>query len=268
MPIGLLSPLPFSGGVSVHDLWCDQIGQWAASRTDIFPTEMCNMMSKLHSDARPHSLQDTMETISQAFGGKPFDEIFEEFDENPLGTGAVAQVYRAKLNPHFLRQVDGGTGEGIEESSLRNVDYLVKGMPSHGVPSLHVAVKVLHPGVDKVVHRDLRIMSFFALLLNSIPTLQWLSFPDEVEKFGEMMRLQMDMRIEAANLERFRINFKDRSAVTFPMPYNDYTTREVLIEEFAHGIPLRAFLESGAGPFRREIADMGLDAFLVCISPN
>jgi aarF domain-containing kinase len=226
------------------------------------------MMSRLHSNSRAHSLQCTKRAISQAFGGRPFDEVFEEFDETPLGIGAVAQVYRAKLNSHLLPRLDEGEGSDIKRNFLRKMDVLVKRAPHNAVPSSHVAVKVLHPSVDKIVHRDLRIIGIFASLLNLIPTLEWLSLPDEVDKFSEMMRLQMDLRIEAQNLDRFRTNFKDRTAVTFPMPYINYTTREVLIEEFAQGISVSAFLELGAGPFRQEIADIGLDAFLVCTSFN
>jgi aarF domain-containing kinase len=215
-------------------------------------------MSKLHSNAKAHSLHQTKKIISKAFGGRSFDDIFEEFDPVPLGVGAIAQVYKAKLAPDLLPPAE------IEEQSFRQrVGGLVKSSPSQDVPSSYVAIKVIHPNVDKIVNRDLRIMRFFAVLLNAVPTLEWLSFPDEVDTFSDMMRLQMDLRIEAENLARFRANFADRTTVTFPTPYKNYTTRDVLLEEFAHGIPLEAFLESGGGPFQEEMANMGLDAFLV-----
>lgn len=222
------------------------------------------MMSRLHSNARPHSLHNTKKIISAAFGGRPFDDIFEEFDETPLGIGAIAQVYKAKLKPDFIPRLDE---EDQKLGSIRRkkVDILVRSPSPQEVPSSYVAIKVLHPRVEKTVLRDLRIMGFFAALLNAVPTLEWFSFPDEVDQFSGMMRLQLDLRIEAANLKRFRSNFRDRTTVAFPMPYINYTTREVLIEEFAHGIPLRAFLDNGAGVFERDIADMGLDAFLVRI---
>jgi len=105
-------------------------------------------------------------------------------------------------------------------------------------------------------------MRFFANIINIIPTMEWLSLPNEVDKFAEMMKLQLDLRIEGANLEIFQKNFEQRSTVTFPTPYQKYTTRKVLIEEFAHGLPLPIFLEQGAGPYNKELADMGLDAFL------
>ena len=241
-----------------------KLGQWAASRRDIFPSEMCKAMSSLHSNAPAHSLKVTKATVVRAFGGRPFEEIFEEFQEKPLGVGAIAQVYKAKLKPD-LRALAEDDAEPVPANMTqrvrKNVDILVKNAPPN-VPSSYVAIKVLHPKVERIVRRDLRIMGFFARMLNAIPTLEWFSFPDEVTQFGEMMHLQLDMRIEAANLAMFRRNFKNRSTATFPYPYADYTTRQVLVEEFAHGIPLAAFLEDGGGVYQQEIASQGLDAFL------
>ncbi|KAL8910307.1 MAG: hypothetical protein Q9171_004392 [Xanthocarpia ochracea] len=241
-----------------------KLGQWAASRTDIFPQEMCNRMSSLHSNAPAHSLAATKRTIVTAFNGRKFEEIFDEFQEKPLGVGAIAQVYKAKLKPDIAIQGDDDMDPdppNLRRRMRRNVDVLVKSTPSR-VPSSYVAIKVLHPKVERVVRRDLKIMAFFAAVINAIPTMEWLSLPDEVAQFGEMMRLQLDLRIESANLTMFRKKFKDRTTAWFPYPYTSYTTRQVLIEEFAQGIPLAAFLEDGGGVFQQEIADEGLDAFL------
>ncbi|KAL8817794.1 MAG: hypothetical protein Q9223_003439 [Gallowayella weberi] len=241
-----------------------KLGQWAASRTDIFPQEMCNRMSSLHSNAPAHSLAATKRTIVKAFGGRKFDDIFDEFQEKPLGVGAIAQVYKAKLKPDIAMQGDDDIDPdppNLRQRMRKNVEVLVKSTPSR-VPSNYVAIKVLHPKVERVVRRDLKIMTFFAAIINAIPTMEWLSLPDEVAQFGEMMRLQLDLRIESANLTMFRKKFKDRTTAWFPYPYASYTTRQVLIEEFAQGIPLAAFLEDGGGIFQQEIADEGLDAFL------
>lgn len=241
-----------------------KLGQWAASRTDIFPTEMCEIMSKLHSHAPAHSLEATMRIVQKAFDGRRFEDIFEEFQETPLGVGAIAQVYKAKLKPDLAAPGDVDvleTRSNLRRNVRRKVDTVLKSMPKR-VPSSYVAVKVLHPRVERTVRRDLRIMHFFASVLNVIPTIEWLSLPDEVAQFGEMMRLQLDLRIEAANLAKFRRNFKDRTTAWFPFPYLEFTTREVLIEEFAQGIPLADFLENGGGVFQRDISQEGLDAFL------
>nr|OQO26234.1 hypothetical protein B0A51_07240 [Rachicladosporium sp. CCFEE 5018] len=239
-----------------------KLGQWAASRTDIFPTEMCAIMSSLHSNAPAHSLKVTKQTIEKAFKRK-FEEIFEEFQETPLGVGAIAQVYKAKLKPdmHMVDESDVLEPQTLRQRAMKTVDPLLKSTPQR-VPSNYVAIKVLHPNIERVVRRDLKIMAFFASIINAIPTMEWLSFPDEVQQFGEMMRLQLDMRIESANLTIFRKNFRSRSTAWFPYPYSQYTTRQVMVEEFATGIPLEDFLQNGGGVFQKEIADEGLDAFL------
>ncbi len=224
---------------------------------------MCNVMSQLHSHAPAHSLDQTIRIIRKAFGGRRFDDIFEEFEAKPLGTGAIAQVYKAKLKHDLAVPEDTDLDEPRNRlrNVRKNVDTFIKSSPQR-VPSSYVAVKVLHPGVERLVRRDLRIMQFFAGILNAIPSMEWLSFPDEAVQFGEMMRLQLDLRIEAANLAIFRKNFKDRTTAWFPYPYTMFTTRQVLVEEFAQGIPLSDFMENGGGVFQQEIADEGLDAFL------
>jgi aarF domain-containing kinase len=242
-----------------------KLGQWAASRSDIFPTQMCTVMSELHSNAPAHSLAYTKRTISEAFGGRPFDDIFEEFHEKPLGVGAIAQVYKARLKPDIAKpddsDLDDHTPRRLLSRVRSNVDALAKSSPQR-VPSSYVAIKVLHPKVERTVRRDLKIMAIFAAVINAIPTLEWLDLPNEVDNFGEMMRLQLDMRIESANLTIFRKHFQKRTTAWFPFPYADFTTRQVLVEEFAQGIPLSAFLENGGGVFQQAIADEGLDAFL------
>ncbi|PSK42259.1 ABC1 family protein, mitochondrial [Elsinoe australis] len=239
-----------------------KLGQWAASRTDIFPTQMCLIMSALHSNAPAHSLHVTKRTVERAFG-MPFEEIFDEFQENPLGVGAIAQVYKAKLKPNLVVKEDPDVEQPQTslQKARKTLDKTLKSTPERK-PSSYVAIKVLHPKIERIVRRDLKIMGFFATLINAIPTMEWLSFPDEVAQFGEMMRLQLDLRIESANLSRFRKNFANRTTAWFPYPYTQYTTRQVLIEEFAHGIPLEHFLQNGGGVFEKEIADEGLDAFL------
>jgi aarF domain-containing kinase len=131
------------------------------------------------------------------------------------------------------------------------------------VPTTAVAIKVLHPNVEKTINRDLKIMGFFAKVIDRFPGMEWLSFPQEVEVFGEMMRSQLDLTTEAKNLLRFEDNFRHRTLISFPRPLQAYTSRRVLVEEYEDAVPLKYFLKEGGGPFDRKIASLGLDAFLV-----
>jgi len=133
---------------------------------------------------------------------------------------------------------------------------------SHSVPSAAVAIKVLHPKAAKLISRDLTIMRLFANAISLVPGMNWISLPEEVMVFGQMMNDQIDLRNEAKNLLTFESNFARRAAVTFPRPLTLFSSRDVLIEEFEDALPLKTFLQNGGGPYDDQIAELGLDAFL------
>ncbi|KAG0305787.1 hypothetical protein BGZ98_003578 [Dissophora globulifera] len=247
-----------------------KLSQWAASRSDIFPKQLCRMLSKLHNQVDPHSMEHTRRTIETAFGGRKLEDIFDEFVETPLGIGAIAQVYRGRLKPgialHF--EPDDNVDDKVDSSVLGKLSSVTKVAKIATEPSkakklkTEVAIKVLHPKVHRTVERDLAIMSFFARVINIIPGMRWISLPDQVAMFGQMMQEQLDLRIEAKNLESFQRNFRERYTVTFPAPLTEFATKEMLIEEFVDALPLKTYLNNGAGPFDIKIADIGLDGFL------
>src|SRR5579859_4553109 len=104
---------------------------------------MCEIMSQLHSNAPAHSLHETQRIIRRAFDGRPFAEIFEEFQEKPLGVGAIAQVYKAKLKHNLAIPGDPDLLEeprNLRKNVRKNVDTLIKKTPQR-VPSSYVAIK-------------------------------------------------------------------------------------------------------------------------------
>ncbi|KAJ7492434.1 hypothetical protein FB451DRAFT_1336356 [Mycena latifolia] len=238
-----------------------KLAQWAGSRADLFPSLLCDRLGRLHSNGKPHSMSHTRKQIEKVFQ-RPFEEVFEEFDESPIGTGAIAQVYRATLKqdlipPSYLgprRQRKGPAG-ALAPVILKD--------PPPSVPTATVAIKVLHPHVKKTISRDLSIMSFFAHFITMFPGMQWLSLPEEVDVFGKMMFQQLDLRHEAENLLGFETNFASRKVpVTFPRPLVSWSTTDLLVEEYENALPLEAFLKNGGGPFEDQVATVGLDAFL------
>ncbi|KDE09138.1 ABC1-C atypical protein kinase [Microbotryum lychnidis-dioicae p1A1 Lamole] len=242
-----------------------KLAQWAGSRTDLFPSELCELFGKLHSNGKPHSLRYTKRVIEQAFG-RPFSEIFLEFGEKPMGIGAIAQVYKATINPDLLPDDYLDPKHEKDPSMTSVVTRTITPRPDDlrppKIPSSAVAIKVLHPDVEKMIARDLKIMMFFARVLNVLPGMEWLSFPEEVQVFGQMMMSQIDLRIEANNLQTFENNFRHRPTVSFPRALKKYTSKRVLFEEFEDAVPLEAFLNKTGGAFDHRLANLGLDAFL------
>lgn len=229
---------------------------------DLFPSELCSKMGALHSSGKPHSIRHSRRVVERVFQ-RPFEDVFEEFDDKPIGVGAIAQVYRATLRkdiipPSYLnpKRPKRRGAEVLDPISFFD-------LPS-AVPNNAVAIKILHPRVSQNIHRDLSIMRFFAHAISLIPGMQWLSLPEEVEVFGRMMAEQLDLGREAENLKTFEANFSQRkAAVSFPRPLTLFSSQDVLVEEFENALPLETFLWNGGGPYDSQIAELGLDAFLV-----
>lgn len=121
-------------------------GQWAATRPDLFPTDLCNELSKLHSKAPEHSFSYTKKIVEKAFGRK-ISEIFDDFEEIPVASGSIAQIHRASLKYKHQKK---------------------------RIKPLLVTVKVRHPRVGESIRRDFEIINVVAKMLKFIPTLNWL----------------------------------------------------------------------------------------------
>ncbi|KAM6203068.1 putative aarF domain-containing protein kinase 2 [Rhynchocyon petersi] len=116
VPLLLLYPFTYLGP-SLASLWLDlllkatersgptyiKLGQWASTRRDLFSEAFCGVFSSLHVHVRPHQWAHTCRSLQQAFG-EAWDQVlcFESLE--PVGSGCVAQVYKAHARAAFLGQ--------------------------------------------------------------------------------------------------------------------------------------------------------------------
>ncbi|EPS65841.1 hypothetical protein M569_08936, partial [Genlisea aurea] len=211
-------------------------GQWAAARPDLFPKDLCDELGELHSKAPAHSFDYTRRTIEKAFGCK-LGEIFDNFEEQPVASGSVAQVHQATLRSKNRRQQDQGA---------------------------IVAVKVRHPGVRESIHRDFILMNSLAKLSKFIPTLKWLRLDESMQQFAVFMMSQVDLAREAANLNRFIYNFRHSKDVSFPRPIYPFVHPAVLVETYEQGANILRYVEKleGRDRVRTALAHIGTNALL------
>lgn len=207
--------------------------QWAATRRDLFPHYVCNRLSELHDSTFLHSWKHTHQILCQVFGER-YEEVLSLNQKNTIiGSGSIAQVYRAKLKR-----------DGIEQD---------------------VAVKVLHPSIQRKINRDLSLMLRIASLAHLIPSdmIRMVNLPKATANFADVMRRQLDLQIEGENLTTFHLHFKDFRHIGFPKPIVADTN--VLIESYEGNLPITKFLadESDEGiAHRRKLAGPLLRAFL------
>ncbi|XP_039025583.1 probable serine/threonine-protein kinase abkC isoform X3 [Hibiscus syriacus] len=211
-------------------------GQWAATRPDLFPKDLCTKLSELHSKAPEHSFAYTKKTIERAFGRK-LSEIFEGFEEEPVASGSIAQIHRASLRFRY---------------------------PGKRVKPMLVAVKVRHPGVGESIRRDFIIINSVAKLSNFIPTLNWLRLDESVQQFAVFMMSQVDLAREAANLNRFIYNFRSWKDVSFPKPVYPLVHPAVLVETYEQGESVAHYVDGfeGHDRIKTKLAHIGTHALL------
>lgn len=98
-----------------------KLGQWASTRRDIFSQEFCDLFSRLHIKVHPHSWTRTKQCLTRAFG-EGWRQFFVFDSKEPVGSGCVAQVYRAKTraasvnDPAFQELVEGLEKEDLLEA--------------------------------------------------------------------------------------------------------------------------------------------------------
>ncbi|XP_037778220.1 uncharacterized aarF domain-containing protein kinase 2-like isoform X3 [Penaeus monodon] len=153
--------------------------------------------------------------------------------------------------------------EGVHDKSLPLEEF-----PPEDLDGLvPVAVKVLHPGIYSYFRRDLKIMKACASFISAIyPPLKWLSLPQCVQEFAEVMSCQIDLKLEAENMELFAENFADNPYVRFPRILRPYVTRKVLVETFEEGEQMIDFIgttgEEKPAELKKRLAEIGVDALL------
>lgn len=227
-----------------------KLGQWAATRRDLFPPHFCNRLSQLHDTVITHPFRYTHQAMRNAFGDYEHRGLVLRRGRNDegtvIGSGSAAQVYRGTMT----HVTDSGSCEKT------------------------VAVKVLHPNTRQLVERDLALMQCTADFIDRMVPLQMvkmLSLPRAVKTFSDVLRQQADLRIEGQNLITFRENFHcdkegSTSRVVFPRPEEGWVSERVLVEDFMDGaVPISAYLldDSEAGrKIRKKLAGPLLRAFL------
>ena len=179
-----------------------KLGQIISSGEGLFPKELVSEF-KLCRDQVPAEPFDTVRTVVESDLGGRIEDLFASFDTTPLAAASIAQVHAATLR----------TGE-------------------------EVVVKVQRAAVDRLVHKDLRVMSWIApFLVGRIPIASLANPPALVELFAETIVEELDFRMEAANMIDIATMLHElgQTGYVVPRPHPAMVTRRVLVMERLRG---------------------------------
>lgn len=183
-----------------------KFGQVMATRGDIVGPRLAKALGVLQ-DRLPPFPSDEARAMVEAQLGKPIEEAFSSFSE-PVAAASVAQVHRAEIK--------GEDGTRV------------------------VAVKVLRPGIEDIFRRDLEAFAWAArLIYRFFPKARRMEPQKFIAVIDDSVKLEMDLRTEAAAASELRQNNWDRPEFLVPEIDWNRTTRRVLTTSWVDGIPLK-----------------------------
>jgi ubiquinone biosynthesis protein len=196
-----------------------KLGQFLATRADLVGEEMGADLSELQDRLKPFPAAEARAAVARELGVE-VEAVFESFEDTPVSAASIAQVHLAVTRPQVAGTSATVALEDVAETSPREV-----------------AVKVLRPGVEARVERDLQLMYWLARLAERAePRMRRFRPLAVVAEFERVVKTEMDLRLEAAAASELAENFAGDE--TYRVPAVDWlrTGRRVLTMERIGGI--------------------------------
>lgn len=178
-----------------------KFGQILATRSDLLDASWTSELDKLHSQATTLPWETLAAQVHADLGGDP-QQIFAQFDSQPLAAASMAQIYRARLH----------SGEAV-------------------------IVKVLRPGLEKTIQADVRLLRYLAETVEQqSPALARYRPVQMVQALATALNHELDLTHEGHNCEQVARRFGEQPEVKIPQIYWQWSSKRLLVQEFLPGI--------------------------------
>ena len=185
-----------------------KIGQSLGTRADLLPLPFVKALGELQDNVPKFSNEIAFARIEKELGRK-INQVYAEFDVEPIAAASLGQVYRAKLF----------TGE-------------------------EVAVKVQRPNLTATIKGDIEILRKVTKFAERFPSLnENADWAGMLREFDETIHEEMDYSSEGKNAERFAENFKEWTNVHVPKIHWNASGTKVLTMEFINGTKVTSLEE-------------------------
>ena len=205
-----------------------KFGQMLALQSDLLPLEYCKALYNLLDHVPPFGPEHVVRIFREELGHSPND-IFDEFDPQPIATGSIGQVHVAVL-----------AGKAL-------------------------AVKVRRPTVLTDFGVDMALMAGVLSLIRvcRLKCLYWMIEP--TSEFVAWTQEELDYRHEARYMDELGRHSSKSSRELVPAVFWEYTTRCILTVEYLNAMTVLEYLrirESGDVEALAQLRLAGFDANL------
>jgi len=204
-----------------------KFGQLLSTRPDLVPDDIVAELNYLQDSVAPFD-KDQFRAIVEAALGQPLENIFEDYDAEPLASASVAQVHTAKLK----------NGKAV-------------------------VIKAVRPGIENIISQDVTLLRKLAQLLQKYSADGRRLRPVEiVDDYRNTIFDELNLQKEAANASQLRRNFSNSSLLYVPEVYWEYTRSNVMVMERIYGIPVTNLDDLRAqNTDMKKLAERGVEIF-------
>ena len=204
-----------------------KFGQLLSTRPDLIPDDIVRELNHLQDNVKPFDANQFRALVELALGAK-VEDIFLEYEQEPLASASVAQVHGAVLK-------DGQ----------------------------RVVIKIIRPGIERIIEQDVQLLLHLAKLVEKHSRDGKRLRPVEVvEDYRITIFDELDLQREAANASQLRRNFAKSPLLYVPEIYWDYTRNNILVMERIHGIPVTDIAALNAqNTNMKKLAERGVEIF-------
>lgn len=204
-----------------------KFGQLLSTRPDLIPEDIVAELNALQDRVPPFAKEEFRNIVERALGDK-IENIFSDYDAEPLASASVAQVHAATLNN-----------------------------------GRKVVIKAIRPGIENVIAQDVALLLKLAKLLEKYSLDGRRLRPVEiVQDYRTTIFDELDLQREAANASQLRRNFSNSNLLYVPEVFWDYTRNNIMVMERIYGIPVTDVTALQAqNTDMKKLAERGVEIF-------
>ena len=181
-----------------------KLGQLLSTRPDLLPANYIEALTALQAQVPPVAWTDIEIVITEQLA-KPIEQVFKYINTQPIAAGSIGQIHRATLL----------SGE-------------------------EVAIKVLRPGIEKIVAQDSALIKGIADLVALTEFGQSYDVVDLAEEFIKAVNAELDFTQEGHYTDQLRYNltqsrWSEPKQLVIPKIYWHLTNSRILVLEWLEG---------------------------------
>lgn len=177
-----------------------KVGQLISALSHILPEAYMETLESLQDNAPATDFNDSRRQIESSLE-ESIDALFTNFNETPIASASIGQVYKARLR----------SGE-------------------------QVAVKVQHTNIRELAKEDLKIVQRLIRRVAFFFKIQGL---DHIySQVKQMIEDELDYRKEANSMQIIGKNLSRTAGIIVPKVYTEYSSDKVLVSSFEEGVKI------------------------------